>query len=342
MGRARIFTNEEKEKILKDYSEGKSLAELMREYHCGREVLIRFLDENGIQRRNTHNRNIALIPEENKQKVIDNYLFKKQGLQTAGKEFGYNQGMVESILKEAGIKKRTYTESKQEGRKYSCNDNFFKEQNSNMAYVLGFIAADGSIAKKENAIHINLSAIDGEILERIKTVTESTRPVKYYTKNTTGQELVKFSVWSHEWKKDLEIYGITPAKTFTLQPPTFLNKKYCKDYIRGYFDADGSVWPKKMENGTYIPNVKICGASKDMMQWIRDILANEYGIVCNLVKYNIPNGTVMYDINITSYEKLNRFYDLLYKDNPELYLLRKKEKFDSLIKNIPRDSNTSD
>ena len=78
------------------------------------------------------------------------------------------------------------------------------------------------------------------------------------------------------------------------------------------------------------------------MQWIRDILANEYGIVCKLVKYNIPNGTIMYDINIASYEKLNRFYDLLYKDNPELYLLRKKEKFDSLIKNIPRDSNTFD
>ena len=237
MGRARIFTDIEKENILKDYSEGKSLAELMREYHCGREVLVRLLDENGVQRRNIHNKYIGIVPEENKQKVIDNYLFKKQGLQTAGKEFGYNQGMVESILKEAGIKKRTYTEAKQEGRKYSCND---KEQNSNMAYVLGFIAADGSIAKKENAIHINLSAIDGEILERIKLITESTRPIKYYTKNSTGQELVKFSVWSHEWKKDLEIYGITPAKTFTLKPPTFLNKKYAKDYIRGYFDADGS------------------------------------------------------------------------------------------------------
>ena len=85
------------------------------------------------------------LSEEIERKIIYNYVELKQGLNTVGRNFGVSQYMVEKTLKKYGIKKRTYTEAKQTGRKFPCNDNFFKVQNSNMAYILGLLAADGSV-----------------------------------------------------------------------------------------------------------------------------------------------------------------------------------------------------
>ena len=269
------------------------------------------------------------LSEETERKIIYNYVELKQGLGTVGRNFGVSQYMVEKTLKKYGIKKRTYAEAKQTGRKFPCNDNFFKVQNSNMAYILGLLAADGSVSKKENLIAIQLKAVDKEILEKINEKTQNTRPLEFYTRKETGHEISSFRVWSAEWKKDLAHYGITPNKTFTLQPPDFLLPEYRIDYIRGYFDGDGSIYQLKTQNRVFF---EITGASKVMIDWIRNELVNHYHIFINkeLIEHR-PNGTVIYKIKIGSVEELNKLYTLLYKDK-ELFLTRKKEKFYSLLK----------
>ena len=269
------------------------------------------------------------LSEEIERKIIYNYVELKQGLSTIGRNLGISQYMVEKTLKKYGIKKRTYAEAKQTGRKFPCNDNFFKVQNSNMAYILGLLAADGSVSKKENLIAIQLKAVDKEILEKINEKTQNTRPLEFYTRKETGDEISSFRVWSAEWKKDLAHYGIIPNKTFTLQPPDFLLPEYRIDYIRGYFDGDGSIYQLKTQNRVFF---EISGASKVMIDWIRNELVNHYHIFINkeLIE-NKPNGTVIYKIKIGSVEELNKLYTLLYKDK-ELFLTRKKEKFYSLLK----------
>lgn len=269
------------------------------------------------------------LSEEVERKIIYNYIELKQSLGTVGKDFGVTQYMVEKTLKKYGVKKRTYTEAKQARRKFPCNDNFFKVQSSNMAYILGLLAADGSISKKENLIAIQLKATDKEILEKISEKTQNTRPLESYTRKETGYEISSFRVWSAEWKKDLAHYGIMPEKTFTLQPPDFLLPEYRIDYIRGYFDGDGSVYHLDSQNRLFF---EIAGASKVMIDWIRNELTNHYHIFINkeLIETK-PNGTIMYKVKIGSIEELNKLYTLLYKDK-ELFLARKKEKFYSLLK----------
>ncbi len=269
------------------------------------------------------------LSEEIERKIIYNYVELKQNLNTSGKNLGVTQYMVEKTLKKYGVKKRTYTEAKQAGRKFPCNDNFFKVQSSNMAYILGLLAADGSISKKENLIAIQLKATDKEILEKINEKTQNTRPLEFYIRKETGHEIASFRVWSAEWKKDLAHYGITPKKTFTLQPPDFLLPEYRIDYIRGYFDGDGSIYQLKTQNRVFF---EISGVSKVMIDWIRNELVNHYHIFINkeLIEHR-PNGTVIYKIKIGSVEELNKLYTLLYKDK-ELFLTRKKEKFYSLLK----------
>lgn len=281
--------------------------------------------------------------EEIEKQAIYNYIEKKQGLQTAGKEFGISQHMMEKILKKYGIPKRTYTEAKQIGRKYPCDDNFFKIQNADMSYILGFIAADGYISAKENCISIEIHQKDQEILSKIAEKTKITRPISTQCRKN-GSQTATLRNWSLAWKQDLVHYGITNKKTFTLQPPELLLPKYRIDYIRGYFDGDGSISTTIAKNGKgiiYNKNTfEISGASKAAIDWIRNELINHYHIILNKPgHYTTDSGVIMYKIITTNKTEIQKIYDLFYNTESNLFLHRKKEKFETIL-NIPRDSNS--
>lgn len=272
-----------------------------------------------------------ILTEEEKDVIIYNYCVLKQGLATAGKSFGYNQYSVEKLLKERGIQKRTYVEAKQALRKYTINDNFFKTQNTDMAYLLGLLASDGSIAKKENGIFLELHQQDEEILEKIKTKTNSSRELSHRI-NNNQTPCVKFQVWSAAWKEDLAKYGIKPNKTFSLEPPTLLEPKYRIDYIRGYFDGDGCVYYREPKEGSSCVNIG--GASKEVIKWIRNEL-NNLGISTSSFNHKILNNNSNY-YELIYYRKqiLQMIYNSFYYDNNILYLKRKKQKFEKIINSL--------
>lgn len=282
--------------------------------------------------------------EEIEQKAISNYVVKKMSLQTAGREFGISQFMMEKILKEYGIPKRTYTEAKQDARKYPCNDDFFKVQSADMAYVLGFIAADGYISKKENCVSIELNEKDIQILEDIKLATGATRPITIQTRKN-GNRTATLRNWSKSWKDDLAHYGITNKKTLTLSPPELLLPQYRIDYIRGYFDGDGSVSSYRSINGKGYSftgmTFEIDGASKEAISWMRLELIQHYQIILNKMGfYKTTNDIKMFKVITRNKEEIRKIYNLFYRDSSSLYLQRKKEKFETFL-HIPRDSNSS-
>lgn len=256
--------------------------------------------------------------------VIYNYVNCHKGLIASGQKFGLSQRDVENILTLRGVQKRTLLEAKQSLRKYTVNDNFFKYQNADMAYLLGFLAADGSISSKENRIMIQLQKEDKALLEKINQLVESNREIKEYLTNA-GNETCKIEFCSSEWKKDLAIYNIIPNKTFTLLPPTYLDKKYYIDYIRGYFDADGTIY---YNSNNYKYGFEIVGASKAMIEWIRGVFANDYGITNNgLSSSKTTSGCLMYKFGIYNKSKIKQIRNLLYYDDNLLCLIRKKKKF---------------
>lgn len=282
--------------------------------------------------------------EEIEKQAIFNYIEKKQGLATAGREFGITQYMMEKILKKYGIAKRTYTEAKQQCRKYPCNDDFFKIQTADMGYILGFIAANGYISAKENCVSIEILQQDKDILFQIAEKMDVSRPITIQTRNN-GCQTATLRNWSASWKQDLSYYGIINNKTFTLKPPTLLLPKYRIDYIRGYFDGDGSISTTKAKNSKGIiynkNSFEIIGASKSEMDWIREELINHYHIILNKPgHYTTENGTVIYKIITTDKKQIQKIYNLFYNTESSLYLNRKKEKFKTIL-NIPRDSNSS-
>ncbi|KKS20864.1 MAG: hypothetical protein UU77_C0014G0013 [candidate division WWE3 bacterium GW2011_GWC1_41_7] len=119
-------------------------------------------------------------------------------------------------------------------RKYKLNEEYFSHWTSQMAYVLGFWYADGHM-RHEKSYRIYFTSKDKEHLISIKKLLETNSPLTAY-----GGSCVTLVVHSKRLFQDLLLLGGVPGKsnviTFPKIPPQFL-----PDFIRGYFDGDGSV-----------------------------------------------------------------------------------------------------
>ncbi len=120
-------------------------------------------------------------------------------------------------------------------RKHKLNELFFSTWSPEMAYVLGFWYADGYM-RHEKSYRISFSSNDLEILEKIRTVVGSDCPI-YKIKTDDAYSIVFHSKLLYE---TLESLGGMRRKSKFIRFPE-IPKEYIRDFIRGYFDGDGSV-----------------------------------------------------------------------------------------------------
>ena len=260
--------------------------------------------------------------------IIDAYCNKKYGLVKTGKLIGVNQRIVRKVLINNNIHIRSLAEANRANsinvRKYGVNDDYFDNESSNMAYILGFLAADGTVAKNGNRIKIGLSSVDRKFLELIKEeLGAESNILDYETSN--GYMVSEFSFTSQKIKQKLAEYNIVPGKTETFTFPINLSKKYWIDFIRGYFDGDGSV-------GTAGPSAirwQICSHRPQVLETIVEFLFEEYGIPKVFVQKNKHGNSFLYTIQYSN-NSTRKIFQIIYTPN-SLYLPRKFEKFKSII-----------
>ena len=197
------------------------------------------------------------------------------------------------------------------------NHNYFSSQNENMAYIMGFLAADGNISKRDNRIQSQLSIKDKEQLELFHNEIGG---CEVYIYQSNGYDCCGWHCFSGQIKRDLAEYGIIPNKTGHLEIPKKLNKEYWRDFIRGYFDGDGSIY----EDKTGI-RLTITSANKEILDDI-----NSYFKINGIKPSNLYNDHNNKDIRFRTQASID-IYTLLYYPNC-LCLNRKKKKFLELIK----------
>lgn len=89
-------------------------------------------------------------------------------------------------------------------RKYDITEDYFKVWSNNMAYILGFIAADGVIQKENQCVSV--SQKERYILEDIKKELKTNQPL--YQNKKTGVYMLNIN--SKTIKDDLmNIHGIS-------------------------------------------------------------------------------------------------------------------------------------
>ncbi|MDP3093170.1 MAG: LAGLIDADG family homing endonuclease [bacterium] len=209
-----------------------------------------------------------------------------------------------------------------DGPKLRVNEDYFKKWSSNMAYILGFIFADGSIIKVthngcSDRLSFGQSRKDIDILRKIKQKFSAEQTL------SIGEKYVHFSIHSQVIVDDLKKLEVTYRKSFRKTRGKIPNipYKYIRDFIRGIVDGDGSINFNKKGRQKGYPNLSICG-KKEVMAFIRDHFLSKFNIYSKISqgKKNGKLSNVFYICYRCNSAKtlINYLYN-----NANLYLKRK-------------------
>jgi intein-encoded DNA endonuclease-like protein len=198
-----------------------------------------------------------------------------------------------------------------------------------MAYVLGFLYADGNVMKTKRGTHyIAWYTADRHLLEEMKKAVEAEHLIKLRT--VKSGKNYRMQVGSKEWFDDLALLGMFPNKSRRMTLPN-IPVEFQGDFVRGYFDGDGNVWVgnihKNRPKETRTIQVSFTSASKQFLLSLRDLLRLA-GI----------SGGGFYTVKSDSYSRLTfsvrdalKIYKIMYNAEHKLLLSRKKQVFEKFF-----------
>ncbi|PSB26344.1 LAGLIDADG family homing endonuclease [Chlorogloea sp. CCALA 695] len=207
------------------------------------------------------------------------------------------------------------------GRKrHTLNESYFEYiDNPNKAYFLGFIMGDGCVSK--NRLKISIHKKDSIILETFKELLDATQPI---TKCVESK--LEICIYNPQIVLSLNKWNIIERKSFVAQLPK-LEDTYLPHFIRGIFDADGSICrrkyiPKKQYSGAYFCiGTGSSGMAKDL---------NKVFILNNIntsIRTRVREGKKpYYEIHTSNNSEIAKLKDFLYS-SADFYLKRKYEVF---------------
>lgn len=168
--------------------------------------------------------------------------------------------------------------------KACINVDFFKKWSPEMAYVLGYFAADGCMfTNSGGSKYISFTSTDYNLLEKVKKLVNSKHKItlkKKYNQNCKDAFLLQ--IGCKEMYEDLINLGFLPNKESRLKLPK-IPKKYFRHFIRGYFDGDGCVaygyFKRSDRNNKDYPYVQVCFAYANIgfLKHISKILSENLG-----------------------------------------------------------------
>lgn len=215
--------------------------------------------------------------------------------------------------------------------KYKINHNYFDViDTENKAYILGFLYADGCVFKSQKSLlTISLQEKDKEIIEKIKLELSSTSPIETYMYKNKLYCRVCF--YSEHLCNTLKLLGCVPLKSEYLKwNEKIIPKKLINHFIRGYFDGDGhfGFWfykEKYLKSNFNITSTLnfCCGISK--------FIKKKFGYNSYMSKRHKISKSVNRTIEFSGNKQITCIMKWIYKD-ANIYLTRKKEKFDEFIK----------
>lgn len=151
-------------------------------------------------------------------------------------------------------------------KKHSVNEDFFKKWSPKMAYIVGYIMADGNIAwnpspkKSYRALTITAAKKDRNHLEKIRKILQSTKKLLY----SSGTKSYRLIVHNKTICQDLMKIGVIPRKSLRNKFP-MIPKKFLRHFIRGVIDGDGSVGFIDRERSPYF-EIRVYFASENFCQ----------------------------------------------------------------------------
>ena len=149
---------------------------------------------------------------------------------------------------------------------YKCtpiNYDYFKKWSANMAYIFGLWCADGNIYHNDKnnmwSFSIKLKSEDEYLLQNI--LNEMSSEHKIYRKKYGASEM---NLSCKTIYNDIKNLGSIENKSLRLTFP-YVPKEFVSDFIRGYFDGDGSKYTNKTA-GSILGTYSFCQSISKILQ----------------------------------------------------------------------------
>lgn len=216
------------------------------------------------------------------------------------------------------------------------DENFFSTWTPEMAYVLGFICADGSVYKNPNGYeYLGLYSTDKEILEKIRLAMGSDHKIGIRARarrHFPWEDLYGIQIRNSRWIEELHSYGIRQNKSRTLQLPK-VPHVHLRHFVRGYFDGDGCAhygvyWRKDRREWKKQFSVHFTSGSKMFLEDLKRVLGS-------VVRAgHISQKERGYELVFGQHDGVALFHFMYHNISAELFLERKFRKFQDAFQKL--------
>lgn len=294
-----------KEFLIEQYKAGKEIKDICAELKCCSATIVKVNKKFGIS-------SIDYNPKymyTNKEWLIEQFEKYKTPSKVAD-ETGYPRTCISRYAKEYNIRENLFTRNK---TNYVNKDYFKIIDSSEKAYFLGFIMADGNMYKRKNgrlSFTLKVKSTDCDIVYRLANAIEfdvsKVKTRERYRKETLtiGTEI---KVHNQEFCDNLVNLGVVPRKGGAEKLSDKIPREFIKDFIRGFWDGDGSVLKYK-----YAPQtVSLCSMSYQILQDISDFIYSEtnYRFAIKKQTHNL------YYVKVSKANVVYKILSLLYYPN---------------------------
>lgn len=264
-----------------------------------------------------------IVSKLSKEHLEDLYCTQKMSMGDIAKLYNCSRVYVMMLLRKHSLPVRTKSAARGEAKKKgknvgfsAINEDFFKNQSPEMAYVLGFIYADGNLGNQLD--QFSISQKEPEILYKIKDLMSSEHKVV----RQKNQELYTLTIGNKTMINDLISLGLTPNKSLDVRFPVLDTSLY-GHFIRGYFDGDGSIC--FLSKGWRISFVS---GSNAFLKGLREALSNHIGTSIQTI--HSSSSSRAYQLYYFRNSDLIKIFNFFYDDpslKKMLFLHRKYEMF---------------
>lgn len=198
-----------------------------------------------------------------------------------------------------------------------------------MAYVLGFLFADGNVVRtSRGSYYIAFYSSDKELLLRMRSEMGSEHKIS--KRNARSGNVYRIQIGSKKLFDDLFRLGLTPGKARRMKFP-HIPSQFMRDFIRGYFDGDGNIWTgvTHRHRNKVTPGLQVSFTSGSqsflagLLQQLR-ALGIRGGSLFVIKKKNASRLTL-------SVNDALKLCSLMYNAPCKLYLVRKRTVFEQFV-----------
>lgn len=209
---------------------------------------------------------------------------------------------------------------------WKWNKEFFKTWSPEMAYVLGFLCADGAVYKNpRGSYYFAFYSADREIVSKIRSVLQSNHKIGVREKskyNAHWRTSYVLQIGGKHAFDDLKQLGIVPDKSLRMLFPR-VPRAFVGHFVRGYFDGDGSVcfrqyWAKDRQKMRWIFQLRFISGSRRFLKGLRQALLPY--ITGGYIYEKSGSG---YDLAF-SHRDARALFHLMYDEAPKRLFLERK------------------